>query len=369
MFEPATTVWKDERKRGTAVTKGLSAEIRQACCREGALLPLRSTRSRVNHVDVRYGIQVSTTFVVAIPTFRRPHDLRRCLDEVAPMVETMGQDPTTEFVGSILVIDNDPDGMARETAQSTGAVPGRYVVEPTPGIAAVRDRALTEAEGHDLLIFIDDDEHPLEHWLTGLLQTWRDTNAAVVGGRVVSEFEIEPSAWITAGEFFVRRRLPTGAIVPTAAAGNMLIDLHEVRRLGVRFDSSLGLRGGEDTLFTMSVTQAGGTVVWCNDSEVVDRVPAERCTARWVLTRAFHHGSNDTVVRLRLTRSRMGAARLRFVALCRGAARIAFGLGRAAFGLVVRSSRHQARGLRAVCRGAGMASAACGVRREEYARR
>lgn len=310
-----------------------------------------------------------TNFTVAIPTFRRPGELRRCLAEVLPMVDDVNNTEAARLRGSVLVIDNDPDTSGATEARRPGRGRVRYVVETRPGIASVRNRAISETQDSDLLIFIDDDEHPLEGWLPTLLETWGSTGATVVGGRVVSEFETELSPWVAAGDFFLRRRLPTGTVVPTAAAGNLLVDLHQARKLGVTFDPTLGLRGGEDTLFTLSITRAGGTVVWCNESQVVDRVPAARCTARWVLARAFHHGGNDTVVRLRLCRGRVDALRLRAVAIARGIARIVYGLGRAAYGVLTRSLRHQARGLRASCRGAGMACAALGLSREEYSRR
>ena len=83
----------------------------------------------------------------------------------------------------------------------------RYVHEPEPGIAAARNRALDEAGPADLLVFIDDDERPVDGWLARLVETYRVDRPTAVVGPVVSEYEQQPDAWVSAGRFFDRRRL------------------------------------------------------------------------------------------------------------------------------------------------------------------
>ena len=86
--------------------------------------------------------------VVAVLTFRRPNDLIELLPQLlkhsleAAVTYDMRQ-PT------VLVVDNDPDGGARETASQFGGGIA-YVHEPTPGIAAARNRALAESVDFDL---------------------------------------------------------------------------------------------------------------------------------------------------------------------------------------------------------------------------
>jgi hypothetical protein len=189
-----------------------------------------------------------------------------------------------------------------------------------------------------------------------------------VSGRVVADYAGELDPWIRAGDFFVRRSLPTGTPIDVAATGNLLLDLDQVRGLGVRFSSVLGLAGGEDSLFSRTLARAGGRMVWCDESVAVDRVPLSRMTRSWVLTRAWSHGNAAVLTELRLVDGpgARPAARLRGTA--RGLLRVAGGAGRWVWGALVRSDRHRARGLRALCRGAGMVGAACGVVFEEYAR-
>jgi glycosyltransferase involved in cell wall biosynthesis len=303
---------------------------------------------------------------VAVPTYRRPADLVALLPLLQEQVRAVCTAPGSRYRAEVLVVDNDPD---RSAADVVAGMPGvRYAAEATPGIAAVRNRALDEAGDARLLAFIDDDERPAEGWLAHLLRTWDATGAAAVSGRVLAEYAGELDPWIRAGRFFVRRRMATGTEIDVAACGNLLLDLDQVRAAGVRFDSSLGLGGGEDTLFSRQLARAGGRMVWCDESAAVDQVPADRMTRSWVLTRAWSHGNATLVIDLYMAPTAAARLRLRIRGIGRGFVRIAGGAARWLWGLAGRSLEHQARGLRTVCRGAGMIGGAFGLVYVEYAR-
>lgn len=307
-----------------------------------------------------------TSLIVAMLTYRRPAELERGLPLVFDHVRAL-----RGVTGSVLIVDNDPEGSARATVEALAGeseVVVRYVVEPTPGIAAARNRAIDESAASDLLVFIDDDEHPTIAWLAPLVDTWRLTGASAVMGRVISEFDDELDPWIAAGEFFRRRSMPTGTEISVAAAGNLLIDRVQLHRLDVRFDERLGLGAGEDSLFSQQLVRRGGRIAWCEESVAVDRVPRERMSRRWVLDRARSHGNAETVVGLHLARTSAERARVRAAAAARGTVRVAGGSARYTYGLVTRSLRHQARGLRTAHRGIGIVTGAAGVAVKEYAR-
>ncbi len=327
--------------------------------------PDTTTGSEVTGSEVT-GSEVTgtVTVTVAVPTFRRPERLAALL----PLLLEQARGTGARYGADVLVVDNDPAGSAAAVVAAL-AQPGlRYVAEPTPGIAAVRNRAMDEAARSRLLAFIDDDERPAPGWLTALLDTWAATGAAAVTGRVVVETAGALDPWIDAGGFFARRRLVTGTAVPVAATSNLLLDLDRVRELGTRFPEDLALGGGEDNLFTRRLTGAGGLLLWCDESVVVDQVPRERMTRSWVLTRAWSHGNAAVLTELRLAGGTGSRAAARLQGLARGLLRVAGGGARWGWGALARSDRHRARGLRALCRGAGMAGAACGVVFQEYAR-
>ena len=169
---------------------------------------------------------------IAIPTFRRPQDLKRAvigvLEQAGELVggsSAEAREPEGDAAGAadvdgvagrgvsdveVLVIDNDAQGSGRETAlaaaadvgvpvrssaeapEESGGVGLRYVVEERPGVAAVRNRALDETTERDLLIFIDDDEDPEPGWLAALVGLWASTGCQAVAGPVIPGYEVEP---------------------------------------------------------------------------------------------------------------------------------------------------------------------------------
>ena len=312
----------------------------------------------------------AATVVVGVPTYRRPDDLV----ELLPLLLGQADDLPGRRV-DVLVVDNEPAGSARAVVDGLRDRRQddrlRYAHEPTPGIAAVRNRILDVASddlGAGLVAMIDDDERPRPGWLAALVTTQERTGAALVAGRVVPEFEGPLDPWVAAGRFHTRRNLATGTPLTAAAAGNLLLDAGQLRRLGQRFDVGLGLAGGEDTLFTRELHARGGSMVWCAESVAVDRVPPARATRRWVLARAMSHGDASVRVGLRLAGSPLARATFRVRAVLGGAARVVLGVARAAVGTVLRRPVDQARGARATMRGVGMLRGAWGLHHVEYAR-
>lgn len=305
--------------------------------------------------------------VVAIPTFKRPQQLALGLPLAMEQVWAMSEDPNAQVSATLLVIDNDPDASARVIVEGMKQHRMRYVVEPTAGISAARNRAIDEAQGADLLVFIDDDERPEEGWLSHLVSTWRACHPVAVLGPVTSVFDGEVDEWIHAGRFFNRRtEMPTRTELSAAATNNLLLDLHQIDKFAVRFEPRLGLSGGEDMLFTRQLVQRGGRIVWCKEAHALDYVPQARLTRRWVLQRQWSHGNTTSVVDIMLSTKASSRVAARLRAVARGLARLFGGTLRYAFGIASGSLRHQARGLRAAFRGAGMLAGAFGFIYHEY---
>lgn len=304
---------------------------------------------------------------VAVPTFRRPELLAAALPVILRHLDD-AQSKNSRMEASLLVIDNCPDRSAAATVGAVSDPRVRYVHEPVPGISAARNRALDENLETDLLSFIDDDESPTEQWLEPLLTTWEQTRAGAVMGRVESAFQAIPEPWVQAGKFFERSRMATGTPIKIAATGNLLLDLSQIRRSGVRFSEHLGLTGGEDSLFSRELVRANVPIVWCDESVAIDFVPAERLQRKWVLKRSWSHGNAATLVGLHLASSKSARAWVRVRAILRGAARVVGGFVRHLSGRITRSLHHQARGLRTMYRGAGMLAGGLGHVYVEYAR-
>ena len=322
---------------------------------------------------------------IAIPTFRRPDDLKRAIGGVLKQVaEQAAREPSGGTVSDaeVLVIDNDAQCSGRKAALAAAADAGvavrasadeptagdvsvRYVVEERPGVAAVRNRALDETTERDLLIFIDDDEEPEPGWLAALVGMWSSTGCQAVAGPVIPAYDVEPEAWVRQGEFFVRRTWPTGTVRPVAASNCLLLDLGFVRRAGLRFDEAFGATGGEDTLFTRRLSAAGGVIRWCDEARVRDHVPASRLTRPWILRRQRSHAATSVRVELALAGGGAQPA-IRAKAAAGGLVRIVVGGLRTAGGTLIGSPQHAAKGARLLARGRGIlaASVGGGVHRE-----
>lgn len=208
-----------------------------------------------------------TRVLIAQPTYRRVELLPALIGAIR------GDAATVEATTRLLLIDNDPEQSAAAVA---AALDVPYLAQPTPGIAATRQAALDAAEPDELVVMIDDDLVPEPGWLAGLLDAWSQHRPAVVMGyvRYVWPEGIDP--WIAAGGFMRRSHYPTGATIDTLATGNVLIDVAQVRALGVGFDVSMGLSGGSDEQFGRDLVAAGGRIVASAESIARDDIVAER---------------------------------------------------------------------------------------------
>jgi len=304
---------------------------------------------------------------IGVLTYRRPQDIAAALPELAR--EAL-RATAAGWETDIIVVDNDADASAHDTVCEFAAgspVSIIYRCESTAGIAAARNRVLEESPEVDLLAFIDDDERPIEGWLVLLLKAQLQFGGSVVGP-VISKFDVEPSPWITAGRFFVRRRVPTGTLVPAAATNNLLLDLAPINAAGLRFDVGFGLSGGSDTLFTRKLTKLGERIHWCDEAIVYDIVPRDRATRRWVMRRAFRSGTSWSATSPFIAESLSERLRLQVGDFSNGLLRLIGGAARIVLGTILRRQDLRARGARTLARGAGLTAGVFGVRYFEYAR-
>ncbi len=233
--------------------------------------------------------------VIAVATYRREARLLALLPHLASQAEL------SPHQVRVVVVDNDATGSAGPMVEAFGSPLVTYLREPRPGIAAARNCALSEAADDDLIVFIDDDEVPEPMWLDRMIQTWQHWHSAAVAGPVLSAFESPPDPWVAACPVYRRRRLDTGSLVRGAGAGNLLLDLRQLRSLRLRFDDRFGLTGGEDTLLTRSIVSLGGEIRWCDEAVAHEAVPDDRATRPWALRRTVRTASTWCLITVLLT--------------------------------------------------------------------
>lgn len=150
------------------------------------LSSIESIRTATSHSAVRRGDPSQFEASVVIITFNRTQSLMRTLDALA------AQDAKSFEV--IVVSDGSTDGTDGDVVVRTAdfPVPLRLVRQDHAGVAAARNRGVSEA-GSEVVVFTDDDCIPHSDWLRLLVQALQsDKGLGGVGGRT----QIAPSGKI-----------------------------------------------------------------------------------------------------------------------------------------------------------------------------
>lgn len=215
---------------------------------------------------------------VAVLTFQRYELLGALLDSLAVA--------SRRHPLRVIVVDNEPDGPTKKVVDRDD-LDITYVVEPTPGIPAARNRALDLLQPEDdAVVFIDDDETVDADWLHELVSAARQYEADVVGGPVLTSFHPDCPAWLVEGGYVQRPNPPSGTAIVQAATNNVLVTTDVLRRAGhPRFDMSFSGTGGEDTDFFWRLHRLPARMVWCSTAVVREEHPLARSTRRWVWRR------------------------------------------------------------------------------------
>ncbi len=256
---------------------------------------------------------------IAIPSYRRPCWLARLLKQLERL-------DTTAAV-RVLVADNDPDlrqgeATCRELREAGYRWPLDTIVVAERGISQARNALVSESLRLNgsafFLAMLDDDEWPSQSWLEELLAVQRQTDADIVQGPVICEFEERPTAWAQIANTNVPPRVGSGPIARADAGGNVLVS-HSclTRESEPWFDPRFGLTGGEDKDFFVRMAQSGARFAWAADAVAYTSIPESRMSVQWALMRAFRAGNCD----MRITRKydRRGRTLAREVAKLCGA--------------------------------------------------
>lgn len=245
-----------------------------------------------------------TSVLIAICTCQREALLLRCLESLESMQLPDGLECT------VLVVDNDPAAGARESVerqQASSPFPMLFHHEPRRGIPLARNAAIAVFLERDLdrLVFIDDDEWVDPAWLRHLVACGESNGGqSVISGRVCEHFPEGTPDYI--GRLYARKSRPSGTRLYTCATNNVSIPRFAMSELGLRFDESVPLAGGTDTLFFQSASEQGVEILYCAEAIVHESIPASRANLRWLSRRKYRVGITDARKKTTMGRSRVG---------------------------------------------------------------
>jgi glycosyltransferase involved in cell wall biosynthesis len=233
--------------------------------------------------------------IIAVPTFRRPQQLRHLLEAVARL------DRLEDAM--LLVADNDAGGEGAVVAAAVARdfpIPVEVIRVPQPGLCHVRNAIVAHALAvptMQRLAMIDDDEWPEPQWLAALLTVQQRTGAAVVGGPVLPVFPEGAPDWAEQTLVFRPEQRPEGPAEMLYASNNLLVTRVALEALGAPwFDPAFNRSGGEDLDFLTRLKAIGFGFGWAPGARVSEWVGAERARKAWVLRRMWRIGVTDTKV-------------------------------------------------------------------------
>lgn len=226
---------------------------------------------------------------ICVCTFHRNQMLERLLRSLKSQ-ETAGL-----FDFSVVVVDNDASGPARETVTRLRAELGlllEYDTEPEQTIPAARNRALEIARGNYIGI-IDDDEFAPQRWLITLYRTIQRYKVDGGLGPVYPFFSQKPPRWLLRGRFCERPVIRTGVLLDwtQTRTGNVLLKKDVFDKHKIRFDLKWKT-SGSDRAFFKEAMSAGCRFIAVEEAPVYETVPPERWRKSYYLKRSLVQGFN-----------------------------------------------------------------------------
>ncbi len=235
---------------------------------------------------------MSPAISIIVPTQRRPAGLETAIRSLFGQVGV-------DFADLELVVsDNDLTASAKPLVTGLSAeapFPVRYVHEPRPGVANVRNAALAVARG-EIIAFLDDDEEAPSDWLSLMLAARAALGVDAVFGPVRGRAPASVIRHRDYLEAFFSRTGPdvTQVLEAYHGCGNSLILRSSLPDPVSPFAAERNASGGEDDLLFGQMQAAGARFGWCAEAFVWEDPTPDRLTLRYTLRRAFAYGQGPS---------------------------------------------------------------------------
>ncbi|MEL6441749.1 MAG: glycosyltransferase [Cyanobacteria bacterium J06621_8] len=214
-----------------------------------------------------------------IPTYRRPHDLRRCLLALIHQVR-----PSDEII--VVIRDTDVDTRNFLEEFECKDIPLKIATISVSGVVAAMNLGLEKSIG-DIVAFTDDDAVPHLDWLEKIEQCFlQDESIGGVGGR---DWQYRDSRLLEANQATVGKLQWFGRVI-----GNHHIGFGEAREVdvlkgvnmsfrrdairGMSFDSRMKGTGAQvhfELAFCLTLRKTGWKLIY-DPQIIVDHYPSQR---------------------------------------------------------------------------------------------
>lgn len=237
--------------------------------------------------------------VVVVCTYRRPAVLSRLIDRLVDVAAAAGG----QCVLGVVVVDDDPDGSAREVAAAADGrfdLGLRYIRCGSGNISTARNTAVAAGlDAGSVVAMTDDDCMPDESWLLELLAVLDSTDADAVCGACIDVAPPGAPRWLGDQPFL--DDLSDGIDRAPTTRGhvkNLMVTAEFLGRHDISFDERLGRIGGEDAKYLHDLDIAGADRRFAAAAVVREQLPPERATLRYQLRRRFWFGNTEAVTML-----------------------------------------------------------------------
>ena len=240
---------------------------------------------------------MSGSVSIIICTRNRADSLRDTLASIGECVVPPG------IAAEVLVVDNGSTDHTLEVVRAAGLrnVPVRHVMEREPGQTRARNAGL-RASAAEMVLFTDDDVRVPTDWIAGMCRPVLDGKADAVAGGVHFPAHYEP---MLAREPFCSRRgwfassEGIDPVDPQRMVGANMAFSRRVFETLKPFDTELGpgaLGFYDDTLFSLTLKQAGFRLVAAPDISAEHHFDLSRLTRPTLLSMAERMGKSEAYV-------------------------------------------------------------------------
>lgn len=249
---------------------------------------------------------------VIIPTFNRVLYLKKAVKSI------LGQSIDKNRYEMIVIDNGSTDGTQVVIDELNEINNGyiRYFYESQPGLHVGRHKGAKEARG-DILVFCDDDIVADKYWLEGIIETFENTEAVLVGGKILPKYEINPPEWIerfwTFGE--EGKHLDILSLIDM---GDKIKEVDPSYILGCNYsikkeiffecggfnpdsvpDNMIKYRGDGETGLSLKIKEKGWKAYYNPKACVYHNIPKERLTVKYFCKRMFNQGISDSFTEMR----------------------------------------------------------------------